>query len=142
MRKDLPKMLDKLIMDRLITNSKVPMEELAAAYGVSPGTIRNRIAQLSESNVIIGYKARARLSRLGMSEVIVGLEIEPESYVKAMNSIKGLQFVKELYRSSGDHSAIAVIASDSESIDSEIGKMMSIEGVRKVYPSYIQEVVK
>lgn len=142
MTKDLPKTLDKLIMERLITDSKVPAEELANAYGVSPGTIRNRIAQLSESNVIIGYKARARLNRLGMSEVIVGLDIEPERYTKTMNSIKGLHFVKELYRSSGDHSAIAIIASDSESVDSEIERMMSMEGVRKVYPSYIQEVVK
>ncbi|MEM0154284.1 MAG: hypothetical protein QW814_00400, partial [Methanothrix sp.] len=63
-------------------------------------------------------------------------------YMKAMNSIKELQFVKELYRSSGDHSAIAIIASDSDSIDSEIERMMSINGVRKVYPSYIQETVK
>ncbi|MCL4372423.1 Lrp/AsnC ligand binding domain-containing protein, partial [Candidatus Marsarchaeota archaeon] len=103
---------------------------------------RNRIAQLSDKSVIIGYKARARLGRLGMSEAIVGLDIMPESYAKAIESLSKLDFVKELYRASGDHSAIAIITADSEEIDEKMKRMMAIEGVRNTYPSYIQEVIK
>jgi DNA-binding Lrp family transcriptional regulator len=142
MPKDLPKSLDKRIVEKLLSDSEVPVEMLASEYGVSQGTIRNRIAQLSESKIIIGYKARARLNRLGMSEVIVGLDIEPEHYMKAMDSIKALDFVKELYRASGDHAAIAVIAADSDEVEKAVGSIMSIAGVRKVYPSFIQEVIK
>ncbi len=142
MTKDLLKNLDKLIVERLVSNSKIPVKELAKEYGVSNGTVRNRIAQLSKSNIIMGYKARARLNRLGMCEVIVGLDIAPEHYMEAIGSIKALSTVKELYRASGDHSAIAIITTDSDGVEGIISDIAAIKGVKNVYPSFVQEVVK
>ncbi len=140
--KGMSKNLNRIIIERLISDSEVPIEEIASECKVSSGTIRNRISHLSESNVIIGYKARARLGQLGMSEAIVGLDIAPENYVEAMNALKGLDFVKELYRSSGDHSAMAIVVSDAKNIDDRLRDITSIKGVRKAYPSFVQETLK
>jgi Transcriptional regulators len=97
---------------------------------------------LKNSKVVIGYKARARLKQIGMDEALVGIDILPEKYLDVISKLRDTESVKELYRTSGDHSAIALMVADSESIESEISKLKSIDGVRNVYPSFVQETVK
>ena len=136
------KNIDKMLISKLIEDSDTPIAKLAQALGVSRGTVRNRLASLKSSKVLIGYKARARLKQLGMDEALVGIDILPEKYLDVISRLRDTESVKELYRTSGDHSAIVLMVADSEAIESEISKLKGIEGVRNVYPSFVQETVK
>ncbi|MCL5434633.1 MAG: Lrp/AsnC family transcriptional regulator [Candidatus Marsarchaeota archaeon] len=136
------KNIDKMLISKLIEDSDTPIAKLAQALGVSRGTVRNRLASLKSSKVLIGYKARARLKQLGMDEALVGIDILPEKYLDVISRLRDTESVKELYRTSGDHSAIALMVADSGAIESEISKLKGIEGVRNVYPSFVQETVK
>lgn len=136
------KNIDKMLISKLIEDSDTPIAKLAQALGVSRGTVRNRLASLKSSKVLIGYKARARLKQLGMDEALVGIDILPEKYLDVISRLRDTESVKELYRTSGDHSAIVLMVADSGAIESEISKLKGIEGVRNVYPSFVQETVK
>ncbi len=136
------KNIDKMLISKLIEDSDTPIAKLAQALGVSRGTVRNRLTSLKSSKVLIGYKARARLKQLGMDEALVGIDILPEKYLDVISRLRDTESVKELYRTSGDHSAIVLMVADSEAIESEISKLKGIEGVRNVYPSFVQETVK
>ncbi len=136
------KNIDKMLISKLIEDSDTPIAKLAQALGVSRGTVRNRLTSLKSSKVLIGYKARARLKQLGMDEALVGIDILPEKYLDVISRLRDTESVKELYRTSGDHSAIVLMVADSGAIESEISKLKGIEGVRNVYPSFVQETVK
>ncbi|MCL4363417.1 AsnC family transcriptional regulator [Candidatus Marsarchaeota archaeon] len=134
--------IDKKIIDLLNKNGRMSAMDMAKTLNVSKGTVRNRLIGLYKENIIFGYNARVRYKMLGMDEAIVGFEISPEFYTKALAAIKALDFVKEVYRTSGDHSAMARIVSDADEIDMHIESLESIEGIKKVYPSFIQEIIK
>jgi Lrp/AsnC family transcriptional regulator for asnA, asnC and gidA len=136
------KNIDKMLISKLIEDSDTPIAKLAQALGVSRGTVRNRLTSLKSSKVLIGYKARARLKQLGMDEALVGIDILPEKYLDVISRLRDTESVKELYRTSGDHSAIVLMVADSGAIESEISKLKGIEGVHNVYPSFVQETVK
>ena len=134
--------IDKKIIDLLNKNGRMSAMDMAKTLNVSKGTVRNKLIGLYKENVIFGYNARVRYKMLGMDEAIVGFEIAPEFYTKALAAIKALEFVKEVYRTSGDHSAMARVVSDADEIDKHIESLEGIEGIKKVYPSFIQEIIK
>ena len=65
----------------------------------------------------------------------------PERYVHVADALKSNPEIKELYKTSGDHSmvAIASLGGDPSALIKSIEK---ISGVAKVYPAFIQGVVK
>ena len=135
-------MIDKKIIDLLGKNGRMSAIEMSKVLKVSKGTVRNRLIGLYKENIILGYNARIRYKMLGMDEALVGFEIAPESYMKALTAIKGLDFVKEVYRTSGDHAAMALVIANTDQMDKIIEDLQAIDGVRKVYPSFVQEIIK
>jgi len=134
--------LDLKIVKVLSENCKISFRELAKMLNVSAGTVRNRLIFLEKEGIIVGCNGRFNYKKLGLSEIIVGFDIFPEQYVNTLQRIKELDFVKELYSTSGDHSAIAVVICNENEIYDYIRKMEKIEGVRKVYPAIVNSVIK
>ncbi len=134
--------IDSKIIDMLMGNARTPISSMAKKLSVSKGTVRNRLINLSRSRTIVGFKARVRFKQLGMEEVLVGFDIAPEHYMKVLNALKRRDFVQEVYRTSGDHSAMALIVSDNKGAEARLNELERIDGVRHVYPSFIQETVK
>ncbi|EQD34965.1 transcriptional regulator, AsnC family, partial [mine drainage metagenome] len=85
---------------------------------------------------------RIHSSALDYEDIIVGFDIAPESFVPALESIKNMEFVSELYRTAGDHVAIAKITVEKGKAANMIKELESIDGIRKVYPAFIQDIVK
>jgi len=133
---------DLAIISFLSNMKKLSVSSIASESGVSKGTVRNRINFMSKNGILIGYKARLRYNLIGMSEAIVGLEIAPEGYIQAVEALKSNNNIKELYTTSGDHSAIAIIVSPREKISGEIQALTGITGVMKVYPAIVTDIVK
>ena len=59
-----------------------------------------------------------------------------------MDALKKQESVKELYTTSGDHTAIAVVVFSRDEMDSTIKRLASVEGVKKVYPAIVTEIAK
>lgn len=138
-------MIDKIdlkIIKLLNNNGRYTIREMSTLCNVTEGTIRNRLEELKKDNIIIGYKARIRFSTAGLTEVILGFSIDPQHYVKAVDTIVKNEEVTEVYRTSGDHSVIAVLNGKPGSIDKTIKELESIEGVDAVYPAFVQDIVK
>ncbi|MGC8572361.1 MAG: Lrp/AsnC family transcriptional regulator [Candidatus Micrarchaeia archaeon] len=134
--------IDKIIINKLAEDSTTSINNIAKTCRVSRGTIRLRIKKLIEAGIIAGYNANIRYQNIGMTESILGLDIAPESYIAVLDSLKKLEFVKHLYRTSGDHAAIAIIVSDSNMIDKNIEILKNIKGIKNIYPAFIQEILK
>lgn len=134
--------IDSKIISMLVSDGRTPLSSIAKRLSVSKGTVRNRLMRLSKNNTIVGFKARVRFKQLGMEEVMVGFDIAPEHYVSAIGSLKRKDFVREVYRTSGDHSAMAVVIGGESEVEGRLRELEKIGGVRHVYPSFIQETVK
>lgn len=138
-------MIDKIdlkIIKLLNNNAKYTIKRLADMCGVTEGTIRNRLEGLKKSDIIIGYKARIRFNTAGLTEVILGFSIDPQHYVKAVDAIARNEEVTEVYRTSGDHSVIAVINGKPDSVKRTINELENIKGVDALYPAFVQDIVK
>ena len=134
--------IDKKIINMLYKDSSLSSDAIAKELDVNKGTIRNHLIKLKKFNIINNYTIRAKFYKLDMTEAIVGLAFYPENYMVALNHLRSFDFVKEVYRTSGDHSAIAMVISNSEEIESDIKKIKDIKGVKDVYPSFVQELIK
>jgi DNA-binding Lrp family transcriptional regulator len=134
--------IDKNIINALYDNASLSNDEIAKMLNVSRGTIRNRLIKLEQEGIIKNYSIRARLHKIDLSEAIVGLDIMPEEYINALDSVSKLDFVKEVYRTSGDHSALIMIITNSDEIKDKIQEINKVKGIRNTYPSFIQEIIK
>ena len=132
--------IDGKIIELLMAHGRMPINEIAERCGVSEATVRNRIASLVDDKVILGYKARIKPGE-GAEQVIIGIDVLPERYVHVVDALKSNPDIKELYKTSGDNSmvAIASLSGDSSALIKGIEK---ISGVTKVYPAFVQGVVK
>ncbi|MGE9811300.1 Lrp/AsnC family transcriptional regulator [Ferroplasma acidiphilum] len=140
-------MVDKLdteIARYLIDNSKLSIRDLAKLCNVSPGTIRNHLQKMETNKQIIAYTTRLQGKRLGLEEAILGLDIMPEHYTKTLEELRKLTFIKSLFSTSGDHSAIAIVISKlyGKSLNECIAEIEATEGVRNVYPSIVNSTLK
>jgi Lrp/AsnC family transcriptional regulator for asnA, asnC and gidA len=120
----------------------VRLEDIAKRHKISIATIRNHIKKLEEENIILGKKYRLRYKRIGMQEIILGLEVKPENLLDVINKLKKEKAVKELYRTSGDHVLIAMIIASNEGASDVLERIKNIEGVSKIYPSFVEEIEK
>jgi len=134
--------LDIKIIWSLFENPNRPLDQIAKDMGVSKGTIRNRIIKLKKKYIIMGSSLKVNWREIGIDEVYLGINIRPELYLKALDTVKGFDFVKMLVSTSGDHSAIAYIIDESDRIMDDISKINGIEGVEKTYPAFVTSVLK
>ncbi len=136
--------LDLKITKYLIDDAKLSIRDLAKLCNVSPGTVRNRLIVMEKNKEIIGYVTRFNGKKLGIDEAILGLDIMPEHYIDTLEKIKSIAFVKDLFSTSGDHSAIAVIFSglEGKTINECISEIEKVDGVRTVYPSIVNNTIK
>jgi Lrp/AsnC family transcriptional regulator for asnA, asnC and gidA len=140
-------MVDKLdteIARYLIDNSKLSIRDLAKLCNVSPGTIRNHLQKMETDKQIIAYTTRLQGKRLGLEEAILGLDILPEHYTRTLEELRKLTFIKSLFSTSGDHSAIAIVISKlyGKSLNECIAEIEATDGVRNVYPSIVNSTLK
>jgi Lrp/AsnC family transcriptional regulator for asnA, asnC and gidA len=134
--------LDIKIINALNDNPDYSIDRLAKTLGVSKGTIRNRIIKMKEDQILIGSCLKVKWRSIGMDEVYLGLDIMPDLFLKVLDTIKAFDFVKSLYSTSGDHSAIAYIVAKSEKINENISQIEKVQGVNKVYPAFVTNIIK
>jgi len=135
---------DREILRLLSSNSRLSYSELARKIGLSDVAIIKRIRKLEQSGVIKKYTILVDPSKLGYKVVsITGIDVEPEHLFNVLNNLKEKKYIRYLALSSGDHDLVAIIwARDNDEAVKIHNEISGMEGVKRVCPAMILEVVK
>jgi len=131
--------IDQKIMRLLQEDGRRPFTEVAALAGVSEGTVRNRVARLTEDGVlrIVGI---ADPYRLGYNApAIVGVEVEPGLIEAAAEAIGKFEEVSYLVLTAGSFDLLVeVFTRDNEHFTHFLTKKLHlVEGVRRTETFFI-----
>ncbi|MBS3782308.1 MAG: Lrp/AsnC family transcriptional regulator [Candidatus Thermoplasmatota archaeon] len=136
---------DKKILEILRKDSRTPYTEIAEELDVSEATVRKRIDSLKETGIIERFTVDLDPSNIGYGTVtLLGLDVEPEYFLKAIEKMAEIEEVRWVAKSTGDHMIMAEIwAEDGDHLSKIMtNKVGKIEGVRDLCPSIILEKIK
>lgn len=127
----------------LLKNGRAKKSELAKIFGVTETAIRKRIEKLEKNGAILGYRAIIDFKKLGLFSSLTGIDVEPEHIWSVVEKIKGFENVTSLFLTSGDHVImVEVVCKSMQEISAFHEQIAKIEGVKRVCPALIVEVVK
>lgn len=134
---------DKKIIERLSENARITYTELAKEIGLSDVAVIKRVKKL-ENKVIKRYTVVVDPRSLGFKVVsLTGIDVDPDKLFNVIENIKGKDYVKGLWLTTGDHPLMTVIwARDEEEmarIHKEIGQL---DGVKRVCPAIVLKTIK
>ena len=133
------------ILEVLEADAKASYADIADRAGVSKPTVRKYINELEDEGVVVGYSADVDPKKLSSQSIaLVGISVESDHYVTVTSELKGLDAIKTLYTSSGDHMLMAEVrAPDGDALGEIIREdILGIEGVTAAHPSFLQERLK
>ncbi|MEM4472314.1 MAG: Lrp/AsnC ligand binding domain-containing protein [Archaeoglobaceae archaeon] len=134
---------DLKIALKLIKNGRMKKIELAKILNVTEAAIRKRIEKMEKNRIILGYRAVVDYKKLGLFSSLTGIDVEPEKLWHVVEKLKSMDKIYSLYLTSGDHVIIAeVICESMESLISFHEEISKMEGVKRVCPSVILEVIR
>ncbi|ABN69161.1 transcriptional regulator, AsnC family [Staphylothermus marinus F1] len=136
--------IDMKILKILMENARATYNEIAKRVGLSDVAVIKRIRRLEKDGVIKKYTIIVDPKKLGYSKVsITGINVDPASLFKVIQVLKDKPYIKYIAITSGDHSLIAVIwGKDSNDIMRIHKEIEQLEGVQKLYPSIVLDVIK
>jgi Lrp/AsnC family transcriptional regulator for asnA, asnC and gidA len=108
---------------------------------VTEAAIRKRVKKLENEGVILNYKANINYKKLGFkNKVIMGVDTDPNKYLKVINKLREFDFIKHLNASSGDHMIMFEIwIKNLSELQEYLNKINSIDGVKESCPSIIHD---
>lgn len=135
---------DRVIISMLLKNARVPITEIARKLGITDVAVKKRLEKLEKEGVILEYTIKVNPSKLGYESIaVVGLDVEPEHLLKAIDEIKGREYVKYLALTTGDHMLIAEIwAKNNNDLISKLNEISNIAGIKNVRPAIVLEILK
>ena len=136
--------IDLKIIEKLAVNARATYSEIASEVGLSDVAVMKRIRKLEQEGVIRKYTVIVDPAKLGFSKVsLTGINVDPAKLFDVIEELKKRDYVKQLLVTSGDHSLIALIfARSSEEIMRIHDEISRIDGVLKVYPAIVSDIVK
>ncbi len=136
--------IDRKILEILVDNSRTPYNDIARKIGLSDVAIIKRVKKLERLGVIKKYTVEIDPFKLGFTKIsITGINVEPDALLNVVNTLKDKDYVKYIALTTGDHELIAIIwARDHDELIKIHREIEGIEGVSKVYPAIVLDVVK
>jgi len=136
---------DKRILEMLRKNSRTPYTEIAEKLDVSEATVRKRVESLKKDGVIEKFTVELDPATIGYGTVtLLGLDVEPEYFLKAVEDMCDIEEVRWVAKSTGDHMIMAEIwAEDGDHLSNVMTKKIGkIKGVRDLCPAIILEKIR
>jgi Lrp/AsnC family transcriptional regulator for asnA, asnC and gidA len=136
--------IDLKIIEKLAVNARATYSEIASEVGLSDVAVMKRIRKLEQEGVIRKYTVIVDPAKLGFSKVsLTGINVDPAKLFDVVEELKKRDYVKQLLVTSGDHSLIALVfARSSEEMIRIHDEISRIDGVLKVYPAIVSDIVK
>jgi len=135
---------DKIILELLSKNARLPYSKIAKKLGISETAVRKRIRKLEEKGIIEGYTLRINPVKIGYRSIAhVGIDTDPNAFLGVACKLKEMDAVRCVAITSGGHMIMTDIwARNSEELNKILAEIEKIEGVKKVNPSIILEMLK
>ena len=136
---------DRRLLALLRDNARRPASSLAAALGVSRGTVQNRIARLLREGVIQGFTVRLRPEADGAGAVraITMVEIHGRTAAGVLKALKGLPEVRALHTTNGRWDVVAELAAENlEALDRALSRIRMLDGVANTETSILLSTQK
>lgn len=126
-------------------DSRTTFSQMSEALNLSEAGIRKRFLTLQKRKVIKKFTIEIDPTKIGINSIsIVGLDVEPQKMLDAIQQLCQLPEIKTVSTSAGDHMLMMEIWTENgpeltKLIREKIGK---IDGVKKVCPAIILEKFK
>lgn len=123
--------LDRLLIDLLKVNARLPMVKLAKALGCARSTAQLRLKALEDRGVITGYTVGVSASRCA-SEIraMVLISIESKNETEVVRALTRRHEITKLYSVSGRYDLCALLSTEStHELDTVIDRIRVIKGV-------------
>lgn len=134
---------DLKIIEMLMENARIPKVKIAERLGITETAVRKRIQRLEERKIIMGYRAVINYKSANLACSLTGVDVEPERIWKVVDALKGWKEVKSMWLTTGDHTImLEVMAKDMNELLKVHEKIGGIEGVKRVCPSIVLDVLK
>ncbi|MFP4170296.1 MAG: Lrp/AsnC family transcriptional regulator [Methanomassiliicoccales archaeon] len=135
--------MDQRIITELCTSSKGSYRQIAKRLGVHPTTLIQRIKNLEERGVVLGYRAHVDHLKLGYEFMAMVHVYVDGDLLEVQNEMKELHNVVAVFDVTGECDSIAWVAcKNREEFSGIIKKMLTIEGVSKTNTYVILNVIK
>ena len=136
---------DRRLLALLRDDARRSASSLAAALGVSRGTVQNRIARLLRGGAIQGFTVRLRpeAERAGAVRAVTTVEIRGRTAAGVLHALRGLPEVRALHTTNGRWDVVAELAAESlEVLDRALNRIRLLEGVANTETSILLSTQK
>lgn len=128
----------KLLIKRIVSK-----KEIAKRLKLSEVAARKRIKNLEKKKIILGYKGIINYKKVDFVSSLTGIDVEPEKLLSVLDELKKIEEITTIYLASGDHMIIIEIIGDNLEIIKELHEKLSkIDGVKRICPAIITEIIK
>lgn len=123
---------DHVILELLRDNARLPLKTIAGAVGLASSSVRERIARLEDSGLIVGYGARLGLAAPGVSAILlVRLKATPDR--GAVADLVAMAAVRRCWSVAGEIDLIVEIwGADMNALNAARDAIATHEGVKTV----------
>ncbi len=127
----------------LMENARIPKTKIAEELKITETAVRKRISKLEKDGVILGYRAVINYKTAGLSASLTGVDVEPDRLWEVINRLKDLDEIKSMFLTTGDHTLMLEIVAESvEELSKIHEKISKLEGVKRICPAVILDVLK
>lgn len=118
-------------------------KEIAKKLNKSEVAIRKKIQKLKKEKILLGFKPIINFKRVNLFYSITGIDVEPEKLIDIIEKLKSYNEIFSIYLTSGDHTIIVeIIVDDIKELEDLHKKISSINGVKRVCPSILLDIIK
>jgi DNA-binding Lrp family transcriptional regulator len=123
---------DRRLLALLRDDARRSASSLAAALGVSRGTVQNRIARLLREGAVQGFTVRLLPEADGRGGVraVTTIEIRGRTATGVLKALKGLPEVGALHTTNGRWDLVVELAAENlEALDRALNRIRMLDGV-------------
>jgi DNA-binding Lrp family transcriptional regulator len=123
--------VDLRLIALLRENARASIAGLAAALGVSRGTVQNRIDRLVERRVLLGFTVRtAPEADPRRVRAVMMIAVEGERADAILKTLRGYPEVRALHTTNGRWDIVAELGTDTlEEFDDALRRVRTIKGI-------------
>lgn len=136
--------VDRKILNRLLDNSRVSYRKIAEDIGVSEATVFLRVKKLLEKGVIKRFTVELSPEHIGKGlTAFILIKAEPQKYIQALEMMKEIDDVYEIYDVTGNYYSIVKIRTSSrEKLAKIIDQIGMIEGISSTETTIVLRKIK
>jgi DNA-binding Lrp family transcriptional regulator len=122
---------DRILISKLRENARLSVSDLAAACGVSRGTVQNRLARLQADGTIEGFTVRLRAEAVPAQVCAVTMvEVAGGRMAHVVRALRGLPEVAAVHTTNGRWDLVVDLAAESlAAFDAVLRRVRMIDGI-------------